>query len=174
MNTLAVQKVLIVRNLSVVFRPSDTLYRTPKRTGYRFTNSSTFFLMAACSDLKAECSSDKSRRRMSPSRSGAMSRGPHRRHCYGIITDATSACSAGGAAPSNIQVLAGVAGGTLVNVMTSATNTGIGSNTQCVFHVTIAPGAGVPSAITDIVVVTSNAGAALSGVNTITASAAVR
>src|SRR5438132_7419927 len=106
---------------------------------------------------------------------GRNEQGPHRRHCYGIITDAGSACSAGAGAPCNIQVLAGVAGGTLVNVMTSATNTGIGSNTQCVFQVTIAPGAGgVPSAITDIVVVNSNAGAALSGVNTITASAAVR
>ena len=74
---------------------------------------------------------------------GCNEQGPHRRHCYGIITDASSACSAGAGAPSNIQVLAGVAGGTLVNVMTSATNTGIGST-------------------------------ALSGVNTITASAAVR
>ena len=43
-------------------------------SGYRFTNSSTFFLMAACSDLNAECSSDKSRRLVSPSRSDAMSR----------------------------------------------------------------------------------------------------
>jgi hypothetical protein len=91
------------------------------------------------------------------------------------ITDATSACSGGAAPPSNIQVLAGVAGGTLVNVMTAASNTGIGSTTQCVFHVTITPGAGgVPSRITDIVVVNANASAALSGVNTITASAAVR
>src|SRR5205814_1912242 len=56
------------------------------------------------------------------------------------ITDATSSCSAGAAAPSNIQILVGVAGGTLVNVMTAETNTGIGSPTQCVFHVTIRPG----------------------------------
>ena len=90
------------------------------------------------------------------------------------ITDATSTCSPGSAAPSNIQVLAGVAGGSLVNVMTAATNTGIGSATQCVFHVTIRAGAGgLPSTITDIVVVNTNASAALSGVNTITASAAV-
>jgi hypothetical protein len=52
-----------------------TLSRTPRRTtGYRFTNSSTFLLMVACSDLKAECSSDKRRRLVSPSRSDAMSK----------------------------------------------------------------------------------------------------
>lgn len=91
------------------------------------------------------------------------------------VTDATSSCSPGAAAPSNIQVLAGVAGGTLVNIMTAATNTGIGSSTQCVFHVTIKPGvAGVPAQVTDIVVVNTNATAPLSGINTITASALVR
>ena len=89
------------------------------------------------------------------------------------ITDATSSCAAGAAAPSNIQILAGVAGGTLVNVMTAAANTGIGSATQCVFHITIKPGAGgVPASITDLVVV-NNGAAALSGVNTITVSAQV-
>jgi hypothetical protein len=91
------------------------------------------------------------------------------------VTDTTSTCSAsGGTAPSNIQILVGVAGGTLVNVMTAATNTGIKSDTQCVFHVTIVPGTGVvPSQVTDIVV--KNAGsAALTGLNTITVSAKIR
>jgi hypothetical protein len=85
------------------------------------------------------------------------------------ITDATSSCSAGAAAPTNIQILAGVAGGSLVNVMTAATNTGIGSATQCVFHVTIVPGSGgVPAQVTDIVA--KNAGStALTGVNTVSA-----
>jgi hypothetical protein len=59
-----------------------------------------------------------------------------------------------------------------VNVLTAATNTGIGSATECVFHVTISPGRdGVPSRVTNIVVVNSNASAALTGVNTITVSA---
>jgi hypothetical protein len=90
------------------------------------------------------------------------------------ITDATSSCD-GQSAPSNIQVLVGVAGGTLVNVMTASTNTGIGSATQCVFHVTITAGSdGVPEAVTDIVVVNANPNAPLTGINTITASAAVR
>ena len=90
------------------------------------------------------------------------------------LTDATSNCAPGAAAPSNIVVLAGVAGGTLVNVATAATNTGIGSPTQCVFHVTIRAGVGiVPSEVTDIVVVNSNGSAALTGRNTITVSALV-
>ena len=71
-------------------------------------------------------------------------------------------------------ILAGVAGGELVNVTTAATNTGIGSPTQCVFHITIRPGVdGVPRQVTDIVVVNSNGAAALTGVNTITVSAQV-
>jgi len=92
------------------------------------------------------------------------------------ITDATSACGGPSpAAPANIQVLAGVAGGSLVNMMTAATNTGIGSASQCVFHVTIAPGVGgVPTEVTDIVVVNANASSALTGVNTVTASATVQ
>jgi hypothetical protein len=90
------------------------------------------------------------------------------------ITDATSTCAPGAAAPSNIQILAGVAGGKLVNVMKAATNTGIGASTQCVFHVTIRPGArDVPATVTDIVVVNANGSAALTGVNTITVSAQV-
>jgi hypothetical protein len=90
------------------------------------------------------------------------------------ITDVASTCAPGAAAPSNIQILAGVAGGQLVNVMTAATNTGIGSSTQCVFHVTIRPGAhDVPARVTDIVVVNTNGGAALTGINTITVSAQV-
>jgi hypothetical protein len=90
------------------------------------------------------------------------------------ITDATSNCAPGAAAPSNVVVVAGVAGGALVNVMTAASNTGIGSSAQCVFHVTIRPGVGgVPGQVTDIVVVNSNGSAALTGVNTITVSAQV-
>ena len=90
------------------------------------------------------------------------------------LTDATSNCAGGAAAPSNIQVLVGVAGGTLVNVMTAGTNTGIGSSTQCVFHVTIRAGVGlVPDEVTDIVVVNANGSAALTGRNTITVSALV-
>jgi hypothetical protein len=101
---------------------------------------------------------------------------PHRIvRAHIAVTDATSDCEAGAAAPSNVAVLAGVAGGTLVNVITAATNTGIGSTAQCVFHVTIKPGeGGVPSTVTDIVVVNTNSSSALSGSNTITASADVR
>jgi hypothetical protein len=91
------------------------------------------------------------------------------------ITDATASCEAGAAAPSSIQILVGVAGGSLVNVMTAATNTGIGSAAQCVFHVTITPGrGGVPATVTDIVVVNANPNAPLTGVNTITVSAVVK
>lgn len=91
-----------------------------------------------------------------------------------VITDATPSCAPGAAAPANVQVLAGVAGGTLVNVMTAETNTGIGSPAQCVFHVTIRPGARfVPNRVTDIVVVNANGAAALTGINTITVSALV-
>ncbi len=90
------------------------------------------------------------------------------------ITDATASCAPGAAAPANVEILAGVAGGALVNVMTASTNTGIGSPEQCVFHVTIRPGHGiVPNRITDIVVVNANPGAALTGLNTITVSALV-
>lgn len=100
---------------------------------------------------------------------------PHRiTQAHIAVTDATSECAPGAAAPSNIQILAGVAGGALVNVMTAATNTGIGSSGQCVFHVTIRAGAGdVPGQVTDIVVVNSNGTAALTGINTITVSALV-
>jgi hypothetical protein len=58
--------------------------------------------------------------------------------------------------------------------MTAATNTGIGTPAQCVFHVTYRPGqGGVPGTVTDVVV--RNAGAApLSGINTVTASANVK
>jgi len=90
------------------------------------------------------------------------------------ITDATASCAPGAAAPANVQILAGVAGGSLVNVMTAAANTGIGSSSQCVFHVTIRPGVGgVPGQVTDIVVVNANGAAALTGINTITVSALV-
>jgi hypothetical protein len=90
------------------------------------------------------------------------------------ITDATASCLAGAAPPANIQVLVGQAGVALTNVMTAATNTGIGSPAQCVFHVTARPGeGGVPRTVTDVVV--RNAGGApLTGINTVTASASVR
>ncbi len=91
------------------------------------------------------------------------------------LTDSTSSCSAGVSPPSNIQVLVGVAGGSLVPVMTASTNTGIPSPSgdQCVFHVTVRPGAGgVPKQITDIVVV--NGGTApLTALHTVTVSAEV-
>jgi hypothetical protein len=91
------------------------------------------------------------------------------------ITDATSDCHPGAAAPANVAVLAGQAGGTLVSVITAATNTGIGSKEQCVFHVTITAGeSGIPAHVTDIVVVNTNKSDALTGVNTVTASADVR
>ena len=98
----------------------------------------------------------------------------HVRRAHIAVTDATTNCTAGAAAPASIQVLVGEAGVALVNVMTAATNTGIGSTAQCVFHVTVRPGRdGVPSPITDIVV--RNGGAApLTGINTVTASASVR
>jgi hypothetical protein len=96
------------------------------------------------------------------------------RRTHIAITDATAACSAGAAPPANIQVLVGQAGVALTNVMTAATNTGIGTAAQCVFHVTARPGqGGVPGTVTDVVV--RNAGAApLTGINTVTASATVR
>jgi len=88
------------------------------------------------------------------------------------VTDATSSCP--GAAPTNVQVLVGQAGVSLVNVMTASTNTGISTvSGQCVFHVTVTPGVGgVPATVTDIVV-HNNGASALTGVNTITASAEV-
>jgi hypothetical protein len=72
-------------------------------------------------------------------------------------------------------VLVGQAGVALSPpVMTAATNTGIGSPAQCVFHVTVVRGQGdVPATVTDIVVVNTG-GAALTGINTITVSAEVR
>jgi hypothetical protein len=91
------------------------------------------------------------------------------------ITDATSNC--GGAnptAPSNVQVLVGQAGVSLVSVMTSATNTGISTTPgQCVFHITITAGEGsIPKTVTDIVV-RNGGSSALTGINTVTASATV-
>ena len=90
------------------------------------------------------------------------------------ITDAAAVCAPGGAPPANMQVLVGQAGVSLVPVMTAATNTGISTPGQCVFHVTIRPGtAGVPKVVTDIVVLNQSE-APLSGINTITVSAEVR
>lgn len=90
------------------------------------------------------------------------------------LTDATTNCSHDAAPPLNVVVLVGEAGGTLTPVMTAATNTGIGSSAQCVFHVTVTPGlGGVPRRTTDIVIL--NGGAApLSALNTITVTAEVR
>lgn len=94
------------------------------------------------------------------------------------LTDQTSNCSPGAAPPLNLQVLVGVAGEALVPVMSASTNTGIGSTSQCVFHVTVNPGprggpGGVPLRITDVVIV--NAGnAPLTALNTVTVSAEVR
>lgn len=90
------------------------------------------------------------------------------------VTDSTANCSPGAAAPDNVQVLVGEAGVALVPVLTAATNTGI-SNTpgQCVFHITVEAGVGgIPARVTDIVVV-NGGNAALTGVNTVTASAEV-
>ena len=94
------------------------------------------------------------------------------RKAHVAITDETSVCRAGAAAPDNIQVLVGVAGGTLVPVLDETTNTGISTVPgQCVFHVTIVAGrGGIPAQVTDIVVL--NGGPeALGSVQTATASA---
>jgi hypothetical protein len=101
---------------------------------------------------------------------------PHRiTKAHIAVTDSTASC--GGAsptAPTNIEVLVGQAGGTLVNVMTASTNTGIGTPAQCVFHVTVrAKRGGLPATVTDIVVRNKGA-AALNGRNTVTASATVK
>lgn len=90
------------------------------------------------------------------------------------ITDATTSCAAGAAGPQNIQVLVGQAGVQLVSVMGPGTNTGISTTPgQCVFHRTVRPGrGGVPARVTDIVVV-NGSNTALSGINTVTASAVV-
>src|SRR6202022_1027037 len=63
------------------------------------------------------------------------------------ITDATTNCSPGAAPPSNVKVLVGQAGVSLVSVMGTSTNTGISTTPgQCVFHATIhAGGGGVPA-----------------------------
>ncbi len=80
------------------------------------------------------------------------------------ITDSTSDCHAGAAPPDNIKILVGQAGVALVPVMDKSTNTGISTTPgQCVFHVTI----------NDIVVLNGGS-AALTGINTVTASATVR
>src|SRR5467141_481289 len=91
------------------------------------------------------------------------------------ITDSTSDCHAGAAPPDNIKILVGQAGVALVSVMDKTTNTGISTTpSQCVFHVTINAGqAGVPATVTDIVVLNGGS-AALTGINTVTASATVR
>jgi hypothetical protein len=91
------------------------------------------------------------------------------------ITDSTSDCHAGAAPPDNIKILVGQAGVALVSVMDKTTNTGITTTPeQCVFHVTINAGqAGLPATVTDIVV-RNGGSSALTGINTVTASATVR
>ncbi len=91
------------------------------------------------------------------------------------ITDSTGDCHAGAAPPDNIKILVGQAGVALVPMMDKSTNTGISTTPgQCVFHVTINAGqAGVPNTVTDIVVLNGGS-AALTGINTVTASATVR
>ena len=90
------------------------------------------------------------------------------------LTDATSSCAGGAAPPANLRVLVGEAGVELVEVMSASTNTGIGTNGQCVFHVTVSAGEdGMPKDLTDVVVV--NVGpASLTAFNTITVTAEVR
>lgn len=90
------------------------------------------------------------------------------------ITDSTTNCAAGAAAPDSVQVLVGRAGVQLVSVMGAGTNTGISTTAgQCVFHVTVRPGrGGVPARVTDIVVV-NGGNQPLTGNNTVTASAVV-
>ena len=91
------------------------------------------------------------------------------------ITDSASDCHVAAAAPANIKILVGQAGVALVAVMDKTTNTGISTTPgECVFHVTINPGqAGVPNTVTDIVVLNGGS-SALTGINTVTASATVK
>lgn len=91
------------------------------------------------------------------------------------VTDATDECKAGASAPSSLQVLVGQAGGTLTPVLNAATNTGITTRPgQCVFHVTVTPGAaGVPATVTDVVVL-NGGNKPLGQINTITVSAEIR
>ena len=86
-----------------------------------------------------------------------------------VITDSTDCGTTD--PPDNIVILAGEAGVALSGV--TLANTGIGSDAQCVFHATIIPGVGgIPSTVTDIVVVNGGA-SALTGINTVTVSAEV-
>ena len=96
------------------------------------------------------------------------------------ITDSTATCAAGtGTAPNNVQIRVGQAGvgvdiWSYVNVATAATNTGVGSATQCVFRVTVIPGEnGVPAVINDIVAANVG-GANLDGTANVTVLIGVR
>jgi hypothetical protein len=97
------------------------------------------------------------------------------RRAHIALTDSTTTCAPGAAAPLNMQILVGEAGVALVPVMTAETNTGIFTRPdQCVFHTTVRPGVGgVPRRVTDIVVVNSRA-APLTGIHTVTVSAEVQ
>ena len=97
------------------------------------------------------------------------------RRAHIAVTDSTNNCAGpGSGSPNHVQILVGEAGGTLVPVLTEATNTGISINpTQCVFHVSVRAGVdGIPNKVTDIVVV-NGSDSRLTGVNTITVSAEV-
>lgn len=96
------------------------------------------------------------------------------RRAHIAVTDSTANCAAGAAPPDNVQILVGQAGVELVGVLDATTNTGISTTPgQCVFHVTVKAGdGGVPAKVTDIVVLNAG-GAALTAINTITASADV-
>ena len=97
------------------------------------------------------------------------------RRAHIAITDSTTNCAPGAAAPLNVQILVGEAGVALVPVMTARTNTGISTRPdQCVFHVTVRPGqGGVPHRITDIVVFNGGA-VSLTGIHTVTVTAEVQ
>jgi hypothetical protein len=90
------------------------------------------------------------------------------------ITDATSSCNET-SAPSSIQVLVGVARGNA-----GQRHDGFNQHRHWISHSVRLPRHDhtgerrVPATVTDIVVVNANPNAPLTGVNTITASAAVR
>src|SRR5207253_11123805 len=79
------------------------------------------------------------------------------------------------APPDIVRFLVGQAVVALVSIRDKTTITGIATTaSQCVIHVTINAGqAGVPATVTDIVVLNGGP-AALTGINTVTASATVR
>ncbi len=86
-------------------------------------------------------------------------------HIATVLPISTGSAVCASQAPLGVQVLAGVAGGTgteaLTSIITGTQNTGIQSlntatGSSCVFHLTFTPTSTTPSRITDIVV--SNTG----------------